>query len=82
MKKHYTGYALPSDRRVSYELEYLCPQCGSEAVAIDASQPVPHFCDGGPSTGDELRTWHCKACGHRAQGLDFVLHWSPIGDER
>lgn len=56
MRKSYRGYALPSSKRVAYTLDYRCPRCCSENVAIDTSVPVPFFCDGSPSTADELGT--------------------------
>ena len=73
MLKLYEGYALPSMERLVYTLEYCCPNCNSEKVAIDTSLPVPFFCDGSPSTGDELRTWYCLDCNHRAKGRMFVV---------
>ena len=77
MRKSYRGYALPSPMRVAYTLEYRCPSCDSEKVAIDTSIPVPFFCDGSPSTGDELRTWHCPNCNHCASGREFVAKRIP-----
>lgn len=77
MKKSYEGYALPSTTRVVYILDYRCPRCCSEDVAIDESSPVPFFCDGKPSTGDELRSWVCSKCNHRAEGREFVARYIP-----
>jgi hypothetical protein len=73
MLKSYRGYALPSSNLVAYALEYRCPRCGSEDVAIDVSAPVPEFCDGSPSTADELTSWECVGCNNRAAGHDFVV---------
>jgi len=73
MRKTYRGYALPSPKRVTYTLDYRCPRCCSENVAIDTSVPVPFFCDGSPSTADELRIWNCADCNHRAEGREFVV---------
>lgn len=72
MKKSYSGYSLPNLKRVSYTLDYRCPNCHSKNVAIDISVPVPHFCDGGPSSADELRMWICKDCNHHSRGLEFA----------
>ena len=72
MRKSYRGYALPSPMRVAYTLDYRCPRCDSEDVAIEQTAPCPNFCDGSPSTADELRSWKCKGCNHRAEGRKFV----------
>ncbi len=72
MIKSYEGYALPSDQRVSYQLEFRCPLCDSEDVELDIADPIPEFCDGSPSTADELVHWTCNACKHRAIGQDFA----------
>lgn len=77
MIKSYQGYALPSDKWISYQLEFLCPLCDSGDVELDASDPIPDFCDGSPSTADELVHWTCNACKHRATGLDFAREVLP-----
>ncbi len=77
MLKSYRGYALPSARRVAYTMDYRCPRCYSENVAIDASAPFPKFCDGSPSTADELTNWDCADCNHRAEGHEFVARFIP-----
>ncbi len=77
MRKTYRGYALPSPKRVAYTLDYRCPCCSSENVAIDKAAPYPNFCDGSPSTADELRTWACTDCNHHAEGHKFVTKRIP-----
>ena len=72
MFKSYRGFALQSGHEVSYRLEFRCSRCGSEDVVLDTSDLVPHFCDGSPSTADELVHWTCSACNHRALGSNFV----------
>jgi C4-type Zn-finger protein len=77
MKKSYSGYAQPSSTLVAYTLDYRCPRCCSENVTIDTSVPIPFFYDGSPSTGDELSTWECGDCSHRAEGNEFVAMRIP-----
>ena len=77
MRKFYRGYALPTLMRVAYTLDYRCPRCSSENVAIDQSDPYPDFCDGSPSTADELRNWVCADCNHRAKGCKFITRHIP-----
>lgn len=72
MIKSYQGYSLPGGEWVSYKLEFRCPICDSENVELDTSDPVPVFCDGSPSTADELVCWNCNSCSHRATGEAFV----------
>lgn len=78
MRKTYRGMALPSFREVAYSLEYLCPSCNSDDVEIDASVPVPHYCDGSPCTEDTLSTWQCRACNHRGLGQEFVARHETL----
>jgi DNA-directed RNA polymerase subunit RPC12/RpoP len=74
MLKTYQGFGLPGSEWLAYTLEYRCPRCGSENVEIDKSELFgPSFCDGGPSTADELRDWDCTDCNYRAKGKEFVV---------
>lgn len=73
MLRNYDDLALPDCEPVAYTLEFRCPKCHSEQVDIDGSSEVPDFCDGWPSTGDELRMWCCSACSHRAVGSSFIV---------
>lgn len=73
MLKSYEGFSLPRFTRVAYVLDYRCPVCSSEKVDIDQSASVPDFCDGSPSTADELRRWTCTECSHCASGSLFVF---------
>lgn len=80
MMKSYRGYALPTLTRVAYTLEYRCPRCESEHVSMDTSTPFPKFCDGSPSTADELRSWDCTDCNYRAKGREFVARRIPLNE--
>ena len=82
MIKTYQGYALPSSLRVAYSLEYRCPKCDSESVDLDTSIRRPTFCDGGPSTGDELSAWKCDTCGTCGSGTQFVARRLDVDDSR
>lgn len=76
MLVNYRGLSLPGGpdgpNQVAFQLDYRCSRCGSENVDIDLSSPFPRFCDGTPSTGDELSEWICADCGHQASGRTFI----------
>lgn len=78
MIKEYKGYSCPCMVYVEFALEYRCPICLTEDVSVDELSPIPSYCDGGPSTPDELREWVCCKCYHRARGWDFKARYFPI----
>ncbi len=72
MRKIYEGYASPGRHEVRFRLDWSCRHCGGEDVERDPSnQRQLHWCDGGPSTEDQLRYWRCNACGKRTLGHEM-----------
>ncbi len=72
MIKLYSGFADPGGVPVRFYLDWRCPSCGSEKVLIDPDDKRElHWCDGGPSTEDEIRFWICCDCQHRVRGADM-----------
>jgi hypothetical protein len=69
MLKTYNGYSLPGPHLVNYSIEWSCSACASTNVERDPDDTrALHWCDGAPSTEDQLRRWICHACGSRAEG--------------
>lgn len=58
MRQSYAGISTPSGSYSEQEFEIACGACGSGDVELAADQPaLPRFCDGGPTTADQLRLW-------------------------
>jgi len=79
MLKHYSGYALPAPVRTRFSIDWRCASCDSQNVDRDPEDVRElHWCDGGPSTEDELRIWLCGDCGCRALGHDMKTHYQSL----
>src|SRR4051812_27843604 len=72
MLKVYEGLVWLEAQSVRYSIDWSCPTCSSSEVQIDPEDTGKLFwCDGGPSTEDQLRLWICRSCGHRANGQNM-----------
>jgi len=72
MLKTYEGYATPGGGITRFSIDWYCPRCESPNVDRDPEDRRElHWCDGGPSTEDDLRVWLCADCGTRTPGRDM-----------
>lgn len=76
MLKVYEGWGLPNGAYHCFALERRCPQCSGHEVAIVG--PPPFFCDGGPSTWDDLSLWKCGKCAYEGEGGSFAGSHTPL----